>query len=207
MKENINKLNKKVKKFIDENKVYSSIVLILLIIVLISMILNTIFGLMLFVAFLIINIIFIKVGGLEKMRKKTNSKKKKNNKKIKKVIVNTFLFLLLIGLIGGIVFAIYIVINAPEFDPDNLFRAEASIVYDKDNNQVTKLGIEKRKKVTYNDLPQVLVDAIIATEDSRYMQHNGFDLPRFLKASFGQVINKITGHGNAGGGSTLTMQV
>ncbi len=207
MKENINKLNKKVKKFIDENKAYSSIVLILLIIVLIAMILNTIFGLMLFVAFLIINIIFIKVGGLEKMKKKTNSKKKKNNKKIKKVIVNTFLFLLLIGLIGGIVFAIYIVINAPEFDPDNLFRAEASIVYDKDNNQVTKLGIEKRKKVTYNDLPQVLVDAIIATEDSRYMQHNGFDLPRFLKASFGQVINKITGHGNAGGGSTLTMQV
>ena len=39
------------------------------------------------------------------------------------------------------------------------------------------------------------------------MQHNGFDLPRFLKASAGQVVNKITGHGNAGGGSTLTMQV
>ena len=39
------------------------------------------------------------------------------------------------------------------------------------------------------------------------MQHNGFDLPRFLKASTGQVINKLTHHGNAGGGSTLTMQV
>lgn len=35
------------------------------------------------------------------------------------------------------------------------------------------------------------------------MQHNGFDLPRFLKASAGQVVNKITGHGNAGGDQHL----
>ena len=114
---------------------------------------------------------------------------------------------MLIGLIGGIVFAVYIVVKAPNFDPKNLYSTEASIVYDKNGKQITKLGVEKRKNVNYDDLPQVLVDAIIATEDSRFMQHNGFDLPRFLKASAGQVVNKITGHGNAGGGSTLTMQV
>ena len=44
-----------------------------------------------------------------------------------------------------------------------------------------------RDKVTYEELPQVLVDAIIATEDSRFYQHNGFDAPRFLKATLGQV--------------------
>lgn len=208
MKKKINILDKKIKKFIDENKLYTSIVLLLIIIILILTIINAVLGLICFVIFLILNIIFIKIGGLEKMRKNTNDKNKtKKKKKIGKAILNLFLFLLLIGLIGGIIFSIYIVIKAPEFDPDNLFRAEASIVYDKDNNQITKLGVEKRKKITYNDLPQVLVDAIIATEDSRYMQHNGFDLPRFLKASAGQVVNKITGHGNAGGGSTLTMQV
>ena len=114
---------------------------------------------------------------------------------------------MLIGLIGGIVFAVYIVVKAPNFDPKNLYSTESSIVYDKNGKQITKLGVEKRKNVNYDDLPQVLVDAIIATEDSRFMQHNGFDLPRFLKASAGQVVNKITGHGNAGGGSTLTMQV
>lgn len=138
------------------------------------------------------------------------SKKKLNKKKIKKilkVLLNIFLFFLLIGLIGAIIFTMYIVKNAPDFDPDNLYRTEASIVYDKNGNQITKLGIEKRKKVSYDELPQVLIDAIIATEDSRYMQHNGFDLPRFAKASVGQVINKITRRGNAGGGSTITMQV
>lgn len=208
MKKKISILNKKIKKFIDENKLYTSIVLLLLIFNLILTIIETTLGLIFFVVFVILNIIFIKIGGLEKMRKKTNNKEKnKKKKKIGKVILNVCLFLLLIGLIGGIIFSIYIVIKAPDFDPDNLYRAEASIVYDKDNNQVTKLGVEKRKKVSYEELPQVLVDAIIATEDSRFMQHNGFDLPRFLKASAGQVVNKITGHGNAGGGSTLTMQV
>lgn len=208
MKKKISILNKKIKKFIDENKLYTSIVLLFLIFTLILTIIETTLGLIFLAIFIVFNIIFIKIGGLDTMRKKTNDKgKKKNKKKIGKIILNICLFLLLIGLIGGIIFSIYIVIKAPDFDPDNLYRAEASIVYDKDNNQITKLGVEKRKKVSYDELPQVLVDAIIATEDSRFMQHNGFDLPRFLKASAGQVVNKITGHGNAGGGSTLTMQV
>ena len=156
---------------------------------------------------------------MKKTNKKTSTKKTKSNdtvvkqkkkkkvKKILKLLLNIFLLLLLIGLIGGIVFAVYIVVKAPNFDPKNLYSTESSIVYDKSGKQITKLGVEKRKNVNYDDLPQVLVDAIIATEDSRFMQHNGFDLPRFLKASAGQVVNKITGHGNAGGGSTLTMQV
>ena len=156
---------------------------------------------------------------MKKANKKTSTKKTKSNdtvvkqkkkkkvKKILKLLLNIFLLLLLIGLIGGIVFAVYIVVKAPNFDPKNLYSTESSIVYDKNGKQITKLGVEKRKNVNYDDLPQVLVDAIIATEDSRFMQHNGFDLPRFLKASAGQVVNKITGHGNAGGGSTLTMQV
>ena len=153
---------------------------------------------------------------MKKIEKKKNNKsnetmvkvkKKKKVKKVLKIILNIFLLLLLIGLIGGIIFAIYIVTHAPDFNPENLYSTESSILYDRNGNQAGKLGVEKRKNVNYNDLPQVLIDAIIATEDSRFMQHNGFDLPRFLKASAGQVVNKITGHGNAGGGSTLTMQV
>ncbi|MBQ9023790.1 MAG: transglycosylase domain-containing protein [Bacilli bacterium] len=148
-----------------------------------------------------------------KIRNKKNNetthkrKRKFKWKKLLRLLLNIFLLFLLVGLIGGIIFAIYIVMNAPKFKPENLFSTESSVILDKDGNQVAKLGVEKRKNVEYDELPQVLLDAIIATEDSRYMQHNGFDLPRFFKASVGQVINKITRHGNAGGGSTLDMQV
>ncbi|MBR3116444.1 MAG: transglycosylase domain-containing protein [Bacilli bacterium] len=133
--------------------------------------------------------------------------KKKKKRRLLKFILNFFLVMILLLLVGIVIFAIYIVVEAPDFNPDNLYRAESSIIYDKDGNQLTKLGIEKRKKVNYDDLPQILIDAIVATEDSRYFQHNGFDLPRFAKASFGQIISKLTHRGDPGGGSTLSMQV
>ena len=69
--------------------------------------------------------------------------------------------------------------------------------------EYAKLGTEVRQKITYDELPQVLIDALIATEDSRFFQHNGFDAPRFVKAAIGQVLGKA----DAGGGSTITMQV
>ena len=153
---------------------------------------------------------------MKKMHKKkikaenTHKKKRKFKwKKLLKFLINLFLLFLLLGLIGGIVFAIYIVVNAPKFTHENLFSSESSVVLDKDGNQVAKLGVEKRKNIEYSELPQVLVDAIIATEDSRYMQHNGFDLPRFTKATMGQIVNKLLHRGAvmAGGGSTLDMQV
>ena len=57
-----------------------------------------------------------------------------------------------------------------------------TILYDQDGREFARLGSEKREKVTYDKLPEVLIDAIVATEDSRYFLHNGFDAPRFVKA-------------------------
>ena len=143
-----------------------------------------------------------------KKKELTKADKKRRRRKIFKFFFNLCLVGLLLVLTLAIVFSIYIVIKAPDFDPEKLYRAESSVIYDKNGNEIAKLGIEKRKKITYDDLPEVLVDAIVATEDSRYFQHNGFDLPRFTKAAIGQVIGKLTGGGgNAGGGSTITMQV
>lgn len=76
-------------------------------------------------------------------------------------------------------------------------------MYGSKNEVIAKLGAELRDTITYNDMPQVLIDAIIATEDSRFYQHNGVDFPRFLKATIGQ----LRGNSAAGGGSTITMQV
>ena len=174
---------------------------------------KVLFGLVVIILWLLFIIGYRIIGGkIAKAKAAIKSeedmkKYKRKKRKLFKWLFNFILLMILLMLIGAIVFAIYIVINAPDFDPDNLYRAESSIIYDRDGNQIAKLGLEKRKKVSYEDLPQVLIDAIVATEDSRYYQHNGFDLPRFTKAAAGQVVNKITGHGNAGGGSTISMQV
>lgn len=150
------------------------------------------------------NISEIDSGGDEVMSKKKKSKKKKMEKnKVLSTLVNVFLVFVLCCIVGGFLFIGYIAMSAPDFNPSNLYRKESSIMYASDGSVIAKLGTELRDTITFDDMPQVLIDAIIATEDSRFYQHNGVDLPRFLKASAGQLL----GHSGAGGGSTITMQI
>ena len=131
--------------------------------------------------------------------------KKKNNKPRKKhhfFVILTFLFFVCI--ITSIAIGVnYIVTNAPTFDKRNLYMSQASILLDNNGKEITRLGLEDREIVTYNELPQVLIDAIVATEDSRFFQHQGFDLIRFSKA----VFDHLNGNTDAGGASTITMQI
>lgn len=136
-------------------------------------------------------------------------RKAKSNTKRKKIINALIIIFLTIAILTTIAvgaFLLYIKSLAdPQFDEKEkaLQTAETTLLYDKDGNVFKKLGLEQRTKVKYEELPEVLVDAIIATEDSRFFQHNGFDAPRFVKAAVGQVM----GSSDAGGASTLTMQV
>lgn len=132
--------------------------------------------------------------------KKTNNKQKR---KLWKKILSVLIVLCALGLFIAFAFFLYIVASTGEFDPNALANQDQTIIYDNNDKIIAKLGNEKRESVEYSDLPQVLIDAIVATEDSRYFQHNGVDGARFLKASIGQLL----GNSSAGGASTLTMQV
>ena len=138
-------------------------------------------------------------------KKKKNTKKvsKKSMKKKFKILLLVMLICFIIGIIGVIGFFAYIVVNAPDFNEELLYVSDPTIVYSKDGTEIAKLGAEKRVVLEYDEIPEVLIDAIIATEDSRFFEHNGVDWARFLKASFYQLL----GRSDAGGASTLTMQV
>lgn len=130
-------------------------------------------------------------------------KPKTKRRKVLKIIFAIILTFGIIGLLAGSAFMIYIIKNAPDFKQELLKKQEATILYDSDGNEITKLGAEFRENIEYNEASEIFIDALIATEDSRFFQHNGFDLMRFAKATIGQLM----GNSNAGGGSTLTMQV
>lgn len=208
---------RKIKKFILENKVNLLLGLISLVAFiiggfalnwLISFIIVAAIDILLFIVPMIIR----KIKRRKKVSKETiNNPKPKKEKKVKKKSKWKWLkILLIIFFIGCIlvlaavsVFFFFIVKNAPEFDPNELYQKESSILYDSQGNIIRKLGAQNREIINYEDLPEVLINAIVATEDSRFFQHNGFDLPRFVKATIGQLTNGST----AGGASTLTMQV
>ena len=142
---------------------------------------------------------------IAKTAQSSNGMRRKINKKMskrKKLILNVLLIGLLAFIGLSVIFAAIIVIKAPTFDPNNLKFTSMSEIYDKDGNTIAKLGDENRTEISYGDLPEVLIDAIVATEDSKFFQHNGFDLGRFVVASAKQLLRR-----GGGGASTLTMQI
>ena len=61
---------------------------------------------------------------------------------------------------------------------------------------------EKREIISYQQLPQHLIDALITREDRIFFSHKGFSVKAVMRA----VVGKVTGK-SLGGGSTLTQQI
>ncbi|WP_085992057.1 PBP1A family penicillin-binding protein [Oceanobacillus senegalensis] len=128
--------------------------------------------------------------------------KKATNKPIwKKILLTTILLLLAIGIGAGAV-GTYWIATAPDIDAAMLEDPYASVLLDKDGEKFAELGAN-RKKVNYEDLPQVLIDAVTATEDARFFEHPGIDLKRIG----GAIIANITEGFGSEGASTITQQV
>ena len=125
-------------------------------------------------------------------------------KKLKPIrIIGTIALASAIVLAGVLGFNIYK--DTEAFDADKLLSSGASVMYDSNGEVMYTYGSDEngtRENITYDDLPQVLVDAVIAAEDSRFFEHNGFDLPRIAKAA---ISNLATG--GRQGGSTITQQL
>lgn len=134
---------------------------------------------------------------------KKSYQKRKKGRKVKNALLNTLMILGIIVVSCVLAFGLFIIFTAPDFDSAKLYNKEATVLYKANGEELTRYGKENRVLVTYNDLPQVFVDALVAVEDSRFFQHNGFDAARFMKASLGQAL----GNSSAGGASTLTMQL
>ena len=134
--------------------------------------------------------------------KKYQGKQKKHNKRFLYKTSILFITIIIIAFLSFFGFSLYIYLNAPEFNSELLYKKESSNIYDSKGVLITTIGNEKRELITYEDLPQVLIDAILATEDARFFEHKGLDLLRFLKAGVGYLKGV-----NEGGASTLTMQL
>jgi len=128
--------------------------------------------------------------------------------KVVRIITNILTVFILLCCIAGVCGVAYfgynIVKSAPDWNIQKLDTIEKSIIYNADGSvKYAELGSERREKITYDKTSENLINAVIATEDSRFFQHNGFDPIRFFKASIGQ----LRGNPNAGGASTLSMQI
>ncbi len=148
------------------------------------------------------------------------SKRRKKNKRfsVLRLFGGIFLTLFTIGVIGVLttylflqVFMTYIntsVVPTVNVSVDELTMSEASTIYYQDKSTGewkildTLFAPEgNRKIVEYEDLPQHLIDAVVAIEDHRFWDHKGVDWEGTLAA-----VYKTFTTGSTRGGSTITQQ-
>ncbi|PEC23848.1 PBP1A family penicillin-binding protein [Bacillus cereus] len=140
-----------------------------------------------------------------KNQKKETNKEEKPKKKgsfFKKFLIGCLL-LGIVGLVAGVSAFFVMIKDAPKLDKSKLVNPLSTKFLDKDGNFFYEYGAEKRTHVTYDQIPKVVENAFLATEDSRFYDHNGIDFKRTTKA----VMENITGGFGSQGGSTITQQV
>lgn len=76
-------------------------------------------------------------------------------------------------------------------------------IYSQDGLLIQEYGEKRRIPLTYNEIPQTLVHALLATEDQRFFEHPGVDVFGLARAT----VRMIQTGTKSQGGSTITMQV
>jgi penicillin-binding protein 1A len=126
-------------------------------------------------------------------------------------LLRALLVLVVAGVAAGLggLFGSYWAIrdNLPSVtDLTNLRPKLISTVYAATGEPVKEFAQQRRIQVPYEQIPDILIKAIVATEDSRFFSHSGVDYIGILRAVKADVMRVLRGR-RPQGGSTITQQV
>jgi len=142
-----------------------------------------------------------------------NSKSNQITSRLKKVLQNKWIkwSLVVIGAVLLFLLGLYISIYLGVFGKlptleaiGSIKQEQATQLLDKDEKLIGKYYIYDRQPVKFEDFPKHLIDALVATEDSRFYKHDGIDNISLMRVF---VKNLILQDKSAGGGSTITLQL
>ncbi|ACT01265.1 penicillin-binding protein 1A [Paenibacillus sp. JDR-2] len=119
-----------------------------------------------------------------------------------------FFFTIVFAIVCGIIGYLFITLNGERIlteNADKLELGEASIIYDADGKEVTKLydASANREIAEYDEMPKLLLDAFVATEDQRFYEHSGIDFFSIGRA----VVKDVIARSKVEGASTITQQL
>jgi len=152
-----------------------------------------------------------KPSGKATPRAKNGRKKKKKSTAPlwRRLLIKYSLLALLAGLIGLFTLfgAVYIGLFGKLPDKETLLglrNTNASELYSADGKLLGKYFIENRSSIGFDDIPETVIEALVATEDSRFFTHEGIDLYSIPRVVIKTVILRDR---SGGGGSTISQQL
>ena len=125
----------------------------------------------------------------------------------KKIISKWFWILLVtpVVLLALLLCAVWAFADIPSIEElENPDSKLATQVIAEEGEILTTYHIENRTFVGYEELPQSLVQAAVATEDKRFYKHSGVDLESLGRVLFRTLLSRDS---SQGGGSTITQQL
>lgn len=121
-----------------------------------------------------------------------------------KKLLGIFLVLFVLGMLGLGGSYLYFIEHLPSVASLKASPLQIPLrIYSKENKLIAEFGNERRLPVAYQDLPDLLIKAVLATEDQRFFEHDGVDVRGLIRAAW-YVFSTGT---RVQGGSTITMQV
>ena len=143
------------------------------------------------------------------MSGKSVTRRKKAKKGRKRRVLKYIWGSILLGgfLCGLFVYSVYVGLWGPLPDYQELKEIrnyEASELYSEDGELLGKYFIENRTNVKFNNISTNAINALIATEDVRFYEHQGVDKISLLRVFFKTLL---LGDRSSGGGSTLSQQL
>lgn len=138
---------------------------------------------------------------------------KKRPKKKSKAVRGSWIKLVLIGL-ALVLIAFFGFMQAvrsgffgklpTEKELGSITHEQATLVLAADGTLIGKLFAQDRTNVRFEDLPQHLIDALVATEDARFFSHQGVDGRSYFRVFFRTLLGRDK---SGGGGSTISQQI
>lgn len=111
------------------------------------------------------------------------------------------LLLLILGTLTVLVIYSY---RASQYDLSRVVMGSGeSALYDRDNQLISPLSASSLQPVSWEDLPQQLIDAFVAREDESFFEHKGIVYTAVLRS----ILRNIISMGYEQGASTITMQL
>lgn len=111
------------------------------------------------------------------------------------IILSLFFFSVWIGIFGPL---------PTTNEINSIYNEEASVVFSSDGKILGKFFAENRTNVSMDNIPMHLIQALIATEDKRFFEHEGYDIKSYFRVIFKTLL---LGDRSSGGGSTITQQL
>ena len=146
--------------------------------------------------------------------KRSNTGKASTNKKKRKMKFFKLKWFLYLGLFGLVVMGVGFLVfhiktqpfkdRAAEYDLSKVNDVEVvSLILDRKGRELGRIFVENRDVISIKDVPQTMINALVAGEDQRFFEHDGVDRQGVLRAVW---LNFKAGR-QTQGASTITQQL